>query len=54
VTDWVDDRPGDDNPRQGLRTEPGTIQLQAHDPQTDVEFLSVKAADLGDRRPGGD
>lgn len=53
VTDWVDDRPPDDNPRRGLRTEAGTIQLQAHDPQTDVEFLSIKAGDLGDRRPGG-
>jgi hypothetical protein len=53
VTDWVDDRLADDNPRQGLRTEPGTIQIQAHDPQTDVEFLSIKIGDLGEQRPGG-
>ncbi len=53
VTDWSDDRPADDNPRRGLRTRAGTIQLQAHDPQTDVEFRSVRVDDLGDRGPGG-
>lgn len=46
VTDWTDDRPADDNPRQGLRTEHGTIQLQAHDPQTDVEFRSIRVGGL--------
>jgi hypothetical protein len=45
VTDWVDNRPADENPRRGLRAEPGTIQLQAHDPQTDVEFRSIRVGD---------
>ena len=49
VTDWTDDRPASDNPRRGLRTEPGTIQLQAHDPRTEVEFSSIRVGDLGDR-----
>lgn len=49
VTDWDDDRPGDDNPRRGLRTEPGTIQLQAHDPRCDVEFRSVRVGRLDGR-----
>jgi hypothetical protein len=41
TTDWTDDRPAHDNPRLGLRLEPGTIQLQAHDPETDIEFRRV-------------
>jgi len=51
VTDWTDTRPADENPRRGLRTEPGTIQLQAHDPETDVEFRSARVGDLGNGAP---
>jgi enamine deaminase RidA (YjgF/YER057c/UK114 family) len=40
-TDWTDDRPRHANPRQGLRIEPGVLQLQAHDPDTDVEFKNI-------------
>jgi hypothetical protein len=29
-----------------LRLEPGTIQLQAHDAQTDIEFRRVLIAEL--------
>lgn len=45
MTDWMDDRDKHENPRAGLRLEPGTIQLQAHDPETDIEFrrVSIKA-----------
>jgi hypothetical protein len=46
VTDWTDDRPPHDNPRQGLRIAPGTIQLQAHDKGTDVEFTNIRVAPL--------
>lgn len=42
VTDWTDPRKPDPNPRKGLRVEPGTIQLQAHDPLTDVEFRTIQ------------
>ena len=47
VTDWTDERAADPNPRKGLRVEPGTIQLQAHDPTTNLDFrnLRVRAFD---------
>ena len=47
TVDWTDTRPKDPNPRQGLRVEPGVLQLQAHDTGTDIEFgkLSVRALD---------
>jgi hypothetical protein len=44
LTDWADTRQAHDNPRQGLRVEPGTIQLQSHDAVTEVEFLNIRAA----------
>ncbi len=46
VTDWTDDRKPDTNPRRGLRLEPGTIMLQAHDPTTDVYFQDMKIRSL--------
>ena len=46
VTDWTDERPSQDNPRQGFRLEPGTIQLQAHDRNTDVEFANFRVLPL--------
>jgi enamine deaminase RidA (YjgF/YER057c/UK114 family) len=46
LTDWTDDRPRDDNPRKGLRTEPGAVQLQAHDAGTDLEFRTIRIAEL--------
>lgn len=48
MTDWTDTRETHDNPRQGLRTKPGTIQLQAHDPETEIEFRSIRIAEVGD------
>lgn len=42
-TDFTDTRPEHENPRQGLRMAPGVIQLQAHDPETDVEFKDIAA-----------
>ena len=51
VTDWADTRSTDENPRQGLRTQPGTIQLQAHDRETDVEFRSIRVGGLRDTGP---
>lgn len=46
VTDWTDERKPDANPRRGLRLEPGTIMLQAHDPTTDVYFQGMKILPL--------
>lgn len=42
--DWTDTRPKQENPRQGLRVEPGPIQLQAHDAGTDIEFRAIRLA----------
>ena len=46
VTDWIDTRKPHKNPREGLRLEPGVIQLQAHDPETDLEFRNVRVGTL--------
>jgi dienelactone hydrolase len=46
TADWTDTREPDPNPRRGLRTTPGTIQLQAHDPETDIEFHGVWLQEL--------
>ena len=42
VTDWTDSRKPDPNPRRGKREAPGTLQLQAHDPHTYVEFRNIQ------------
>ena len=47
MVDWTDTREPHENPRQGLRLEPGTIQIQAHDPTTELEIRSVRILDLG-------
>jgi 3-keto-disaccharide hydrolase len=46
VTDWTDDRKPDKNPRNGLRTEAGTLQLQGHDSTTDLSFRNIRAREL--------
>lgn len=46
VTDWTDDRKPNKNPREGLRTEAGTLQLQGHDPTTDLSFRNIRAREL--------
>jgi hypothetical protein len=50
VTDWTDTRPPHANPREGLRTEPGTIILQGHDPTTNLSFRKLRAAELPPER----
>ncbi|GEM_PF-37200 len=46
TTDWTDPREPHENPRRGRRVEPGTIQLQAHDPETDLEFHAILLGEL--------
>jgi len=41
VTDWTDTREPNENPRRGLREEPGTIMIQGHDPTTDLSFRNM-------------
>ena len=49
VTDWVDRRKPDKNPRRGYRKEPGTIMLQGHDPTTDFSFRNIRIAEIPSR-----
>lgn len=46
VADWTDTRAPDDNPRRGLRVEPGTIIIQGHDPTTDLSFRNLRISPL--------
>ena len=46
VIHWTDERRPHDNPRTGLRTKPGTIQLQGHDPDTEVLFRNIRIREL--------
>jgi len=49
VSDWTDNRPPDENPRKGLRLEPGTIIIQGHDPTTDLSFRNLRIAEIAER-----
>jgi hypothetical protein len=42
VVDWTDDRPENENPREGLRLTPGHFSLQGHDPTTDLAFRKIR------------
>lgn len=44
--DWTDPRPPHENPRNGSRTEPGTLQIQGHDPTTNLSFRNLRVAEL--------
>lgn len=46
VSDWTDVRKPNENPRRGLRLEPGTLQLQGHDPTTNLSFRNLRAAEM--------
>lgn len=49
TADWTDTRPPHPNPRRGRRLEPGTLQIQGHDPTTDLMFRNIRVAELPDR-----
>ena len=44
--DWYDNRPANDNPRNGCRLEAGHISIQGHDPTTDLSFRNIRIAEL--------
>lgn len=46
VSDWVDDRQPDENPRKGKRILPGSIMIQGHDPQTDALLKQIRIVSL--------
>ncbi len=46
VTDWTDNRPPNNNARNGFRKEKGPISLQGHDRTTDLDFRNIRIAEL--------
>jgi Domain of Unknown Function (DUF1080) len=46
VTNWMDDRPLDPNPRKGRREEPGTLMIQGHDPTTEAWIKDLQVVTL--------
>jgi len=46
VTDWTDKREEDPNPRRGKRLQPGTIQLQGHDPEMKIMFRNMRIVEI--------
>jgi hypothetical protein len=51
VTDFTDNRPANDNARQGYRAKAGVVSLQGHDPTTDLSFRNLQIAELPAARP---
>jgi hypothetical protein len=49
VSDWTDTRKPHENPRNGLRTQPGTLQIQGHDPTTDLSFRKLQIVEMPKR-----
>jgi hypothetical protein len=49
VVDWDDNRPENENPRNGCRLKRGPISLQGHDPTTDLNFRNIRIADFGEK-----
>jgi len=49
VSDWTDIRKPHENPRKGLRLEPGTIMIQGHDPTTDLSFRNLRISEIPER-----
>lgn len=49
VSDWTDTRAAHENPRAGLRLEAGKIQIQGHDPTTDLRFKNIEISEIPDR-----
>ena len=40
--DWTDERPENENPREGRRVAAGHLSLQGHDPTTDLAFRNLR------------
>lgn len=46
MVDWTDNRPLNDNARNGCKLGKGPISLQGHDPTTDLSFRNIRIAEL--------
>jgi hypothetical protein len=49
VSDFTDTRPDNENPRNGLRVQKGTLLIQGHDPTTDLSFRNIRVAEMARR-----
>lgn len=49
VSDWTDQRPANENPRQGSRLQAGTLAIQGHDATTDLSFRKLQIVELPPR-----
>jgi len=47
TVDWTDDRPENENPRNGSKTAAGHLSIQGHDPTTDILFRNIRIVDMG-------
>ena len=46
VTDWTDNRPINDNARNGCKLDAGNISLQGHDPTTNLDFRNIRIVEF--------
>jgi len=46
TVDWTDNRPENNNPREGYRVAPGAFSIQGHDPTTDIDFRNFRVLKL--------
>jgi Domain of Unknown Function (DUF1080) len=44
VVSWKDERPANDNARQGKKLDAGHLSIQGHDPTTDILFRNIRIA----------
>jgi len=49
VSDFIDQRPPDENARNGQRLKPGTVAIQGHDPTTDLSFRNLRIVEMPPR-----
>jgi hypothetical protein len=50
VVDWTDNRPENDNARNGCKLGQGAISLQGHDATTDILFRNIRLAELSSEK----
>jgi cold shock CspA family protein len=46
TVNWVDERKPADNGRNGLKTGPGVLSIQGHDPTTDLAFRNIRIVEI--------
>ena len=46
VADFIDERPANENARNGCKTGKGAISIQGHDSTTDLNFRNIRLAEL--------